>query len=1411
MEINRKFLCTFALIMLSACSPDGRNTNSAPDIKDPGVLSLTEGQTSIVKLTATDADNDSITFSISAGVDKDLFTLNRTTGDLAFIEAADFEQPSDSDKDNKYKLTVTASDGKSDSSSDSVDLTVQITNAIEGRVVDGPMADSTLFIDLNNNGIQDENEPSGQTDAKGFFSINQPDTSGKLIAKGGTDTATGVTLSDFILAADMPQSSFASFVSVNPITTVLAQIPSDKLKAGFLSKIGIKDSYQTVLKTDYWAKAQAGDLEAIHAQRINQIIGLLMQTASSLQIYKVDSSLSLIVESLSEQDDINLANANTVLTLLKIAASDASTSLPDSKLIAVANSVATINAAFTNPDLNPADSTSIAIAAVAQQILQINIKKLVENEITVDKFDSENDAASLFSNISLPANATDTDNDNLADIIDPDDDNDGVLDINDAFPLDSSESMDTDGDGIGNNGDTDDDGDGVADSSDAFPLDPSESLDTDGDGIGNIADTDDDGDGVPDERDPFPLDDDKTPPTAVISNDKQSGSAPLIVNFDASNSIAGNDQNNIQSYLWDFADGVQESVQKTQRVYPSVGTYTAELTVVNNQGYEHSASVSIEVSEGQVSYPVSGAVSVDDNTDIDSDINDERSIIIPNGNFDDLMPFDSAQIIDSIPMQLTGYVNVPGEGHEGPLKQEGDFSDIFRFDALGGEVITLDIPHTSADNDSSELVPLLDLYLYNEIGELIDFSWNFGDTQLVINAPNARGTYFVEVYIFYDQEYQESKSSSDYKLTFDYSSTSIQATNTNVTKAADFVIGDIIVKRKSNCNSKQVNDLISSKMIRPLQQKGSRTGPNLYSFGDRIIEFSKSSAINKSSFTHISKGRSRPSEVELKVATLLAAREIAHLPCVEYAEPNYRRYKSLTPNDSQYNQQWHYEKINLPDAWDTTNGNEAIKVAVLDTGIALNHPDLLLKHSDDGYDFLSDPQFSGDGDGIDANPTDSCYDSHGTHVAGTVGATTDNSLGVAGVDWKARIMSVRVLGCYGGTDYDIAQGIHYAAGLPNDSGIEADPADIINMSLGGAGYNQTLADAVADAVDAGVIIIAAAGNESTPFPSYPAALEGVVSVAATDADNEKAWFSNFGPTIDVAAPGVDILSTVVKFEDNQVNHNYESWNGTSMAAPHVAGVASLMKSVYSDMTPDDFDAILISGNITDDLGDSGRDNDFGFGLINAKKAVEYAKQIGDGSIPVPATPILGLDYSYINFGLVNTEAVVNVSNVGSKNATLTISGVETANSFVTVTAPNSEDGLGDYTIRLDRTDLEPGIYDSSVKFTSDGGEKTLSIVFKVLDPDQRYYGTAGNIYLHLTNTDTDEVTKINVLEPVNGKYAFDFPHVAEGSYTLKAGNDLDNNGVLCEGAEGCGQFGGETETILEINADTTGVDFDLHY
>ena len=621
------------------------------------------------------------------------------------------------------------------------------------------------------------------------------------------------------------------------------------------------------------------------------------------------------------------------------------------------------------------------------------------------------------------------------------------------------------------------------------------------------------------------------------------------------------------------------------------------------------------------------------------------------------------------------------------------------------------------------------------------------------------------------------------------------------------------------------------KKNRPQQYKQSNSGLSLYRFGDGIIDSLVSSPSIRSALAISDTTQNKSSEVKLKAATLLMAREIASQPCVEYAEPNYLRHSLLIANDSLYSKHWQFEKIHLADAWDTTTGSDQIKVAMLDSGVVMTHPDLRSRLSVEGYDFVRDSNFSssGDGDGIDANPEDpgdgvdnqDCdfadnsdrrSSFHGTRVTGIAGASTDNSIGIAGIDWNAKIMPLRVLGCLGADDYAISQAIRYAAGLENSSGITvAQPADIINLSLGNQVMGTTLAGAVADAIDADVIVIAAAGNNATSTPVYPAAFPGVISVVATNVNNQKAQFSSYGSSIDIAAPGVGIWSTMASYQDGVITADYLANSGTSMAAPHVAGVASLMKSVYSSMTADDFEAILISGNITDDLGDSGRDDQFGFGLINAQKAVEYAKQIADGSISMPKTPILGLTHSYINFGSTHTEVILEASNIGSKNATLIIDDVQCADHFVTVTEPNTENGLGDYIIRIDRTDLSPNVYQSSVQFIPDsGGEKTVSLVFRVPDSGREQYGTAGNLSLQLTNIDTDEVAKIYVADPLKGKYHFSFPQVAAGNYKLKVGNDLDNNGILCEVAEGCGHYGTDLSP-LQVNQVVNNLQLRLQY
>jgi thermitase len=304
------------------------------------------------------------------------------------------------------------------------------------------------------------------------------------------------------------------------------------------------------------------------------------------------------------------------------------------------------------------------------------------------------------------------------------------------------------------------------------------------------------------------------------------------------------------------------------------------------------------------------------------------------------------------------------------------------------------------------------------------------------------------------------------------------------------------------------------------------------------------------------------------------AQEYAELPYVEYAEPNHIRRALYTPSDPYFNLQWMLPKIGAPDFWDKAPATPII-VAVIDTGVDYTHEDLANKVIK-GYDFINN----------DNDPMDDHF--HGTHVAGIVAAETNNAVGIAGVAPSAKILAIKVLSRNGeGTDLQISKGIIYAA----DNG-----AKVINLSLGGPGWSFVLDDAIQYARKKGCLVVASAGNAGTNEIYYPASYNGVVSVAATDSYDKKAFFSNFGPDVDIAAPGVDILSTYNK--DGTPGYVYAS--GTSMAAPVVCGAAALIFAGNPTYTGDQLQRALLLA--TDDLGIPGRDDYFGYGLVDLRKA-----------------------------------------------------------------------------------------------------------------------------------------------------------------------------------------------------------------
>lgn len=302
----------------------------------------------------------------------------------------------------------------------------------------------------------------------------------------------------------------------------------------------------------------------------------------------------------------------------------------------------------------------------------------------------------------------------------------------------------------------------------------------------------------------------------------------------------------------------------------------------------------------------------------------------------------------------------------------------------------------------------------------------------------------------------------------------------------------------------------------------------------------------------------------------------------EYIEPNYIYRVMATPNDPEYSKQWNLRSINVEKAWDETKG-KGVTVAVIDTGVT-KVPDLQQTEFVPGYDFVNDRVEAVDDVG------------HGTHVAGTIGQSTNNNYGVAGVAYEAKIMPIKVLGGSGGGSIaDIAEGIRFAA----DNG-----ADVINMSLGGGGSSNLMEEAIDYAYSKGVVIVAAAGNSNQNASAYPARYPKVISVSALDASGEKAPYSNFGAGVDIAAPGGGGDSKVIQhtIDPRTGNAVFAGYQGTSMAAPHVAGVAAMIKAVGVE-DPAEVLSVLkeSSRKIEEDPL-----NHFGSGQLDAGQAVSLA-------------------------------------------------------------------------------------------------------------------------------------------------------------------------------------------------------------
>ena len=791
---------------------------------------------------------------------------------------------------------------------------------------------------------------------------------------------------------------------------------------------------------------------------------------------------------------------------------------------------------------------------------------------------------------------------------------------------------------------------------------------------------------------------------------------------------------------------------------------------------------------------LSGHLSVPSYMVTDSDVNDLETNPASNSSF------SSAQSIGN-PASVGGYVNIPLAGDNGNSFTNGDIDDYFLVDLKQDQTILLSIGDTVAGD--------LDLYLYDSNHVEIDRSVGT-DKYESLTVP-ADGRYYVDVYAF--------DGASNYQLSIGLNSKASLPSG-GMRSSDDFVPGEMLVKFKPETASKAKAAM--SALGFNLEQSGNALGVQRMTLGSNYL----------TSGTRISTAGVSSDQQQLKSDTLMAIKQLAKRSDVLYAQPNYRYHTSAIPNDEYYHYQWHYPLINLPQAWDITTGDSGVIVAVIDTGILSAHPDAPAQMVS-GYDFIANAASARDGNGIDSNPEDngdlaftSKSSFHGTHVAGTIAANSNNSvgtsIGTAGIAWNIKLMPLRALGANDGTDYDIAQAVLYAAGLSNDSGtLPAPKADIINMSIGGAAVGQVLRDAITAARNAGVILIAAAGNESSSAPSYPAALSGVVSVSAVGPDRELAPYSNFGSTIDIAAPGGDqsgdingdgqpdgVLSLTADDSSATTSYSYGFREGTSMATPHVAGVAALMKSVYPGLTPAIFDTMLANGELTVDLGSSGRDDSFGYGLIDAYKAVAAALSRAGGSKPI--TPALSVNPSSLNFSTGLQQATVFIEEVGGSIGTVSTS--ESA-SWLTVTAASVDsNGFGSYEITVNRSGLADGIYNATIQVNAGSLSKNISVIMQV-SSSLNSGGDAGRVYVLLMDHNSDDVID-QYSTTVSGNGAnYSFTDVDAGEYQIIAGSDMDMDSYICDPGEACGSYptSERPTTVTVETSDVSGLDFSTSY
>ncbi len=833
---------------------------------------------------------------------------------------------------------------------------------------------------------------------------------------------------------------------------------------------------------------------------------------------------------------------------------------------------------------------------------------------------------------------------------------------------------------------------------------------------------------------------------------------------------------------------------------------------------------------------IAGGLIAASNTFTDGDVNNPSLPATPNDT-----PAQVQQVGN--PAVISGFASAVPTGQSNQrFGSVADKFDAYRLPLTAGQSLQLIVSDWDANNRAKND---LDLWVFRA---------NDSNTPIA-TAEGVDKNEFITVREsgIYDVVVVANSGFSNYVLVA--SSAPVPANAATLSSLDDFVPGELLVGYRDTPTPpggtpKYSAGLRAAPLGFTVKQEGVNGAPALLSLGDAVAARRALAALGvpgeaplKGSGWGLGKAGT-----EQRAELIRAIKAMSVQEGVRYAEPNYRAYAQAVPNDPGYALQWHYPQIHLPQAWDITTGNPNVLVAVADTGVA-PHPDLAANvRYDLGYDFVSNPFTSNDGDGVDPNADDPGDGSgskpstfHGTHVAGTVAAVTNNGLGVAGVAGSAKIMPIRVLGAGGGYIGDIANGILWAAGIPSLPGQPppARKADVLNMSLGGLNPCPAVyQEAIARARAAGVTVVVSAGNDNVSLPTNPASCPGVIAVSAVARNYSHAGYSSCGPWIKVAAPGGSTsltssrvgnsglplfppgnpapckpYSSSYQFDDEAVwstvytgggaqgesrAPTYEPMPGTSQAAPHVAGVIALMKSVDPGLTPQDVDNLLASGQITTDLGAPGWDNLYGYGLIDAYKAVVATRSLAGGAAVPPA---LIPAPSSLNFGETTVSLDLSLTLAGS--GPLTIANVAADQPWLRATPRNANGaGFGTYAIDVNRAGLVQGEHNARLRVTTSQGTATdIPVSLRVGPPTP---GEVGYLYLLVIDPVTGQTVKYLEGAGAQGAYTFSAQGLLPGDYVVLAGSDNDRDFHVCDPGDTCGVFPSLSEPAL-VNIDNSDV------